>query len=82
MNTPDVGQKVSVIVDPRTNNGESIAVGFVTKVTSPGDEDNHPRVNVRVLLDTGSDARLTDVVVVDERPENLGSHSGHLAFSS
>lgn len=78
MKDPQIGDDVLVIVNPATNNGESIAAGKITKVHE-GTEDE-TKVNVRVFLDTGADRRFTDVTLVDEKPEKLGAHSGVLAF--
>lgn len=79
MKTPQIGDDVIVIVNPSTNNGESLAAGKITKVVSqPGDHD--VRVNVRVFLDTGADRRNTNVILLAEKPDQLGAHSGDLAY--
>lgn len=78
-NDVNVGDRVSVLVDPRINNSETIAAGIVTKaVSQPGDHD--VRVNVRVFLDTGDDLRLTNVMLLESKPDLLGAHNGNLAF--
>lgn len=69
MKTPSMGRVVLAIVDPRINNGEDEAVGIITRVLDSENGDEN-RVNLRVLLDTGADQRLSNVLLLDERPDS------------
>ena len=60
------GQVVHVVVDPRGNNGDDVAPAMITNVKEVEGEEV---VNLRVFLDTGADARFTNIKVLDERPE-------------
>jgi len=60
------GTQVEVRVPPHQNNGDDVAMGFVTKVVG---EDENQTVNVRALLDTGMDLRLTNIKLVDSKDD-------------
>jgi hypothetical protein len=64
-----LGQMVHTKIDSRQNNGHDIAPAFVTSIaTNTDDGDNETRVNLRVLLDTGADKRLSNVLVLAKQP--------------
>lgn len=63
-----LGQLVHTKVDPRKNNGDDVAMAFVTKIKED-DDANEVFVNLRVLLDTGADLRVSNVKVLAKRPE-------------
>lgn len=73
-NKPAMGMVVYAVVDPRINNGEDVAPALITRVK--GGEDEEQRVNLRVLLDTGADLRLSNVKLCDERPETNEENVG------
>jgi hypothetical protein len=56
---------VHTVVDPRVNNGEDVAMAFVTRVNEVAGEE---RLNLRVLLDTGADLRFSNVRFTNKRP--------------
>jgi hypothetical protein len=60
-----MGDVVHTVVDPRMNNGDDVAMAFVTRVN---DVEGESRLNLRVLLDTGADQRFTNVQLFDKRP--------------
>jgi hypothetical protein len=57
------GDFLTVVVDPRRNNGDDEAVALVTKVNDEG------RVNLHVFLDTGDALRMSNIEVVGKRPD-------------
>lgn len=63
------GRIVLAVVDPRINNGDDEAVALITKTLETENSDEQ-RVNLRVLLDTGADQRLSNVLLLDSRPED------------
>lgn len=70
MQKPSMGMVVYAVVDPRINNGEDVAPAIITRVReTEGEGEGNERVNLRVLLDTGADLRLTNVALSDERPD-------------
>jgi hypothetical protein len=60
-----LGNLVHTTVDPRVNNGDDVAMAFVTRVK---DISGEQRLNLRVILDTGADIRLTNVELLRSQP--------------
>lgn len=77
MQKPSLGRIVHAVVDPRINNDDDVAMAFITRVRNVDGED---RVNLRVLLDTGADIRLTNVKVFDSRPDSDETEGQRVAF--
>lgn len=68
MQTPVVGRTVQVTVNPRMNNGQSVAAGQITSAREVEEgEDGKFVVGVRVLLDTGETVQLRDIPLVDKK---------------